>query len=79
MKSINLSESVEQGIFYPNDPLWDGQGCGRLNTCCSFNSPPWFMKELSSSTSDDIEMRLCADEARTDEDVNFELLELYVQ
>ena len=73
------SENHFQHIFYPNNPLWDGQGCGRLNTCCSFNSPPWFMKELPSSTSDDIEMRLCADSSRTDEDINFELLELYVQ
>ena len=73
------SESRFQFIFYPNDPLWDGQGCGPLNTCCSFNNPPWFMKELPSSTSDDIEMRLCADQSRTDEDTNFESVELYVQ
>ena len=73
------SESTFQFIFYPNDPLWDGQGCGRLNTCCSFNNPPWFMKELPSSTSDDIEMRLCADSPRTDEDINFETVDLYVQ
>ena len=73
------SESHYQYIFYPNDPLWDGQGCGRLNTCCAFNNPPWFMKELPSSTSDDIEMRLCADEARSREDINFETVELYVR
>ena len=73
------SESHFQYRFYPNDPLWDDQGCGRLNTCCSFNNPPWFMKELPSSTSDDIEMRLCADSPRTDEDINFESIELYVQ
>ena len=73
------SESRYQYKFYPNDPLWDGRGCGRLNTCCSFNNPPWFMKELSSSTSNDIEMRLCADQPRTDEDINFESIELYVQ
>ena len=24
-------------IFYSDDPLWDGAGCGPLNTCCSFN------------------------------------------
>ena len=64
---------------YPKDPLWDGTGCGQLNTCCSFNNPPWFMKELPSSTSDDIEMRLCADEARSNEDINFKTVELYVQ
>ena len=73
------SEGHVQFRFYPNDPLWDGQGCGRLNTCCSFNKPPWFIKELPSSTSDDIEMRLCADQSRGDEDVNFESVELYVQ
>ena len=73
------SESTFQFRFYSNDPLWDGQGCGRLNTCCSFNNPPWFMKELPSSTSDDIEMRLCADQSRGDEDITFETVELYVQ
>ena len=73
------SETTGQLRFYPYDPLWDGQGCGRLNTCCSFNNPPWFMKELPSSTSDDIEMRLCADEARSNEDITFESVELYVQ
>ena len=73
------SESRVQWIFYPNDTLWDGQGCGPWSTCCSFNNPPWFMKELPSSTSDDIEMRLCADEARSNEDINFETVELYVQ
>ena len=73
------SESHFQYRFYPNDPLWDGQGCGQLNTCCAFNNPPWFMKELPSSTSDNIEMRLCADEARSNEDITFESVELYVQ
>ena len=73
------SESHYQLRFYPNDPLWDGQGYGRLNTCCSFNNPPWFIKELPSSTSEDIEMRLCADQPRFDEDITFETIELYVQ
>ena len=72
------SETAYQFKFYPNDPLWDGHGCGRLNTCCAFNNPPWFMKELPSPTSDDIEMRLCADQSRDDEDINFETIELYV-
>ena len=73
------SASRYQYKFYPDDPLWDGQGCGRLNTCCAFNNPPWFMKELPSSTSDDIEMRLCTDEAHSNEDINFESVEVYVQ
>ena len=69
---------VQHHRFYPNDPLWDGQGCGRLNTCCSFNNPPWFMKELPSPARDDIEMRLCADEPRSNEDIPVEIIELYV-
>ena len=71
--------SVEWLIFYEDDPLWDGAGCGKYSTCCDFNSPPWFRKEISSPISDDIEMRLCADEDRADEDINFETLDIYVQ
>ena len=72
------SENHFQHIFYGDDPLWDGEGCGPYNTCCSWNNPPWFMKEISPTT-DDIEMRLCADSPRSDEDVTFESLEIYVQ
>ena len=73
------SENHYQNIFYGDDPLWDGAGCGQFNTCCSWNSPPWFLKNISPPTSDDIEMRLCADSGRSNEDINFELLEIYVQ
>ena len=73
------SENSYEYIFYGDDPLWDGAGCGEHNTCCDFNSPPWFKKEISSPTSDDIEIRLCADGSFDDEDINFEILELYVQ
>ena len=73
------SENNHQNIFYANDPLWDGAGCGQFSTCCTFNSPPWFLKEISPPTNDDVEMRLCADQARSDEDITFETLELYVQ
>ena len=66
-------------IFYGNDPLWDGAGCGPYNTCCDWNYPPCFRKEISPSTSDDIEVRLCSDEGRANEDINFETLEIYVQ
>ena len=73
------SENYAQSIFYGDDPLWDGEGCGQFSTCCSLNSPPWFMKQLPSPTSDDIEMRLCADENRDNEDITIETLEIYVQ
>ena len=73
------SENNLQSIFYGDDPLWDGAGCGEYNTCCEFNSPPWFRKEISPPISDDIEMRLCATGNRFQGDMNFETLEIYVQ
>lgn len=65
--------------YYPEDPLWDGRGCGPSNTCCMFNRPPWFMKQLPATTTDNIEMRVCADEPRDNEDIAIEIVELYVQ
>ena len=66
-------------IFYPEDPLWDGQGCGGTSTCCSFNNPPWFCKQLPQPTTDDIELRLCANEAISNEDTPLEIVEIYIK
>ena len=66
-------------LFYGDDPLWDGAGCGPYNTCCSWNSPPWFLKNISPPTSDDIEMRLLVDESQSNENIYIESLEVYVQ
>ena len=65
-----------QFIFYGDDPLWDGAGCGPNNDCCTLNNPPWFRKQLLSTTADDIEMRLCHSD---NEDTPVELIEIYVQ
>ena len=68
------------GYFYPNgDPLWDGEGCGSNSSCCTFNSPPWFNVQLSSPTTDDIEVRICGDQGIGDEDTPIQLMELYVK
>ena len=79
-------DSGVQGQFNKNfddhlqtdNPLWDGSGCGSDSTCCFFNNPPWFHKELVP-TSDDIEMRVCSDQSRINEDVAITSLEIYVQ
>ena len=65
--------------FFPNNTLWDGQNCISSNTCCQFNSPPWFTKTLNASTSDDIELRLCVINEITNGDVLLELIELYIK
>ena len=45
--------------LHADDPLWDGQGCGQNSTCCLFNHPPWFCKQLPQPTTDDLELRVC--------------------
>ena len=63
--------------LYSGDPLWDGQQCE--GQCCSGGkSPPWFKVDLTSPTSDDIEVRICADESTSNEDTPIWLLEIYV-
>ena len=50
-----------------NNPLWDGVGCTGNNTCCQFNQPPWFCRTLPTATSDDLEVRICADQETSNE------------
>ena len=38
-------------IFYPNATLWDGQVCEGGGTCCQYNNPPWFTKNLANPTT----------------------------
>ena len=52
-----------------NDPLWDGQQCpGEEAPCCTHLNMPWFNKTLSETTTEDIELRVCAAECVGDED-----------
>ena len=76
---ISLATAPSHQSFYSDYPLWDGAGCGPQSTCCSFNSPPWFYKQLPQTTTDDIEMRVCRDQERDDKDIAMEIIELYVQ
>ena len=78
-------ETAERGryqgihVLYPDDPLWNGQGCGGTSTCCSFNNPPWFCKQLPQPTTADIELRLCADQRIANEDTPLEMVEIYIK
>ena len=64
--------------YLVEDPLWDGAGCVQ-GSCCQFNSPPWFCKDLPHPTSEDIELRLCLNEDISNEDAPFEVVEIYIQ
>ena len=71
--------SARNGVFYGNDPLWDGFGCGTGSSCCSGTNPPYFCVDLGVDVSDDIELRVCGNENRDSEDTPVELVELYVR
>ena len=50
---VSSLSAIGNNIFYPDDPLWDGQGCIHDNPCCSLNNPPWFNQTLPTPTTDD--------------------------
>ena len=68
---------VPRSQWYTNDPLWDGEGCPVGNTCCNPPNQPWFHRRITTSTTDNLEVRWCRDEAAANEDIGVELLELY--
>ena len=67
-------------ILYTSDPLWDGQGCGSLeSSCCNVPGIPWFHRDYGSTTTTDyIELRVCGDGGATnDEDSPVSYYEIY--
>ena len=59
--------------------LLDGKNCNSSEACCCTNSKmPWFYWVLDDITQDDIELRVCADEAISNEDIHLDIIELYV-
>lgn len=58
-----------------NVVLWDGAGC----LPPFVDRPPYFIKELSQPTSEEIEFRVCRDSRRDDEDIGIAFAEIYVQ
>ena len=80
--SGNPGPGYSHDADYSGDPLWDGEGCPSTSTCCQFNNPPWFCKQLSQAMTDSIEVRICGFEGEkgiSNEDLLVELIELYIQ
>ena len=85
---VNGNHFCEVGIHNPknftaSNPLWDGQGCAGSSTCCQFNNPPWFCKQLDQPTTEDIEIRIMANvldgHFLEDEDTPVQLFEIFAQ
>ena len=67
------------GYLHSNDTLWDGRDCHSSSTCYSRRNPPYFVKTLNTSTTDDIELRMCLYKKSFFENIAVELVELYVK
>ncbi len=76
---VPSGQTFQYATFYSDDPLWDGQGCGPSSTCCTLNNPPWFFKQLSQPTTNDLEVRICGSHTVQVEDSPIELIELYIK
>ena len=68
-------------ILYTSNPLWDGQSCGSIETsCCNVPGIPWFHRDYGSNTTTDyLELRVCADQETSDEDAPVGFYEIYVK
>ena len=71
------NRAQRQQRYYFDNPLWDGEGCEGKNECCD-RGGPWFCSDLEGETFDDIELRVCTNDANGREDVLLEQIELYV-
>ena len=67
-------------VFYTNDPLWDGEGCGGMEEpCCNHTGLPWFSKSIPTPTTAHIKVQVCLDEVAGNENLRIEQLELYMK
>ena len=67
-----------------SSPLWEGEGCtdgvATDAPCCENPNLPWFCREFDQPiVTEDIEVRVCTDQNRGNEDVEFDVLKLYIQ
>ena len=69
-------ESSSTGI---SDPLWDGHGCPAGDDCCSILGAPWFFRRFTEPEKGAVEVRICRDEAYSNEATLLEQVQLYIQ
>ena len=64
-------------ITYLNDPLWSDmrENCKDQKCSDDYN----FCVKLPTPTTDDIELRVCTDESRVNEDIRLDLIEIYIK
>ena len=70
--TTRTSHNANGKALYLNATLWDGQVCEGGGTCCKFNNPPWFTKNLHqlNSTINGIELQLCTNNGPSNLDIH---------
>ena len=71
--SDKIPDFVSQDYSCSVTQSWEYTSCSQPN-CVQY-----FYKELGETTDQDIEMRVCRDQPRSDEDIIIEMFEIYVQ
>ena len=75
----NNAVDPQFNVFFPNDPLWDGQQCDGVEApCCTHPNMPWFTKTLNKITNEDVQLRLCSNQYLSDELTLLQSITLYV-
>ena len=70
-------DDARRNSYLLEDRLWDEENClTGAEQCCERAN--WFCNDLPQATTDDIELRVCVDQSRGDEDMYIEEVEIYV-
>ena len=75
------NSTASHSTLYSSDPLWDGKNCLALEApCCKSPNLPWFHRDYDDATSTDyLELRVCRNARRKDEDIPLQLYEIYIK
>ena len=78
-ESGNPVQIADATMPYYSDVLWDRQLCRNAEaTCCNPSFLPWFCKTFPNPIIENLEVRICLDESRDNENVAIEFFELYI-
>jgi hypothetical protein len=68
-----------KNVVYIDDKLWDGKKCqANEKGCCTSKLYPWFLRNLGVATKDNLELRVCTDQATGDENVSISEYSIFV-
>ena len=77
-ESANHRPPSTPGQWFTDNALWDSQDCYPGSSCCNNTRAPWFVRELSAATRNDVEIHWCTGQGLRFNRVATELVEIYV-